>query len=328
MHKNFIIILCLLPLFLVVAQEPKWDKTKKEALNEFCQTKLTKTLLIYQDGELEFTYGDDSKIHKIFSIRKSLVSLLYGVYSARGEIDLEATLEDLEIDDIGGLTKSERQATVLNLLQARSGVYHEAAFETPGMLKKRPERGSHSPGTFWYYNNWDFNALTTILEQQTGLSIFEAFDQNIAKPLRLQDFSKDLQTYVYEENRSKHKATLWQLSGRDLLKIGIMVLNKGKINGKQIIPEGWIERSAARYSQLGMFGAYGLCWWVAMNGQHYPFVNFPDGTFSARGTGMQDLIIVPEYDMVIVHQTEVNSPDDTMMKVTSLGRLLKQIMDQ
>lgn len=35
------------------------------------------------------------------------------------------------------------------------------------MTKNRPARGSHAPGTFWYYNNWDFNVLGTISEKKT-----------------------------------------------------------------------------------------------------------------------------------------------------------------
>ena len=38
---------------------------------------------------------------------------------------------------------------------ARSGVYHEAAAESQSMKDARPDRGSHPPGTFYYYNNWD-----------------------------------------------------------------------------------------------------------------------------------------------------------------------------
>jgi CubicO group peptidase (beta-lactamase class C family) len=56
------------------------------------------------------------------------------------------------------------------------------------MKAKRPKRHSHAPGTFWYYNNWDFNAFGTIFEQETGTKIFEEFDRRIAKPLQMEDF--------------------------------------------------------------------------------------------------------------------------------------------
>jgi CubicO group peptidase (beta-lactamase class C family) len=52
----------------------------------------------------------------------------------------------------------------------------------------RPKRHSLAPGTFWYYNNWDLNALGKIFEQETGTRIFEEFDQRIAGPLQMEDF--------------------------------------------------------------------------------------------------------------------------------------------
>jgi len=69
------------------------------------------------------------------------------------------------------LTKQEKQARVVDLLRARSGVYHPVDFESPAQISSRPPRGSHAPGTFWFYNNWDFNALGTIFEKKTGKKI-------------------------------------------------------------------------------------------------------------------------------------------------------------
>ncbi len=309
-------------------QSPNWDAEKRTTLRQQCERYGTKTMIIFQGSEIKFTYGDPTQKYKVFSIRKSLVSLLFGIAEDENLINLSTTLKDLEIDDIGGLSNLEKQATILDLLQARSGVYHPAAFETPGMNKKRPARGSHEPGTFWYYNNWDFNVLNTIIESKMNTSVFHVFDDKIAKPIGLQDYDISDHEYVNEPEKSVHAASVWSLSGRDLMQIGKLVLNEGNWKEVQVIPQDWIRRSTIKYSNLGMFGAYGLCWWVAHQEQHYPFVTFPKGTFSARGTGMQDLIIVPSYDMVIVHQTDVKGPDDIMMKVTDLGRILKVVMDQ
>lgn len=66
------------------------------------------------------------------------------------------------------LIKSEGQARVVDLLRARSGIYHPVDFATPFQKETRPARGSHAPGTFWFYNNWDYNARGTIFEKQTG----------------------------------------------------------------------------------------------------------------------------------------------------------------
>ena len=68
---------------------------------------------------------------------------------------------------------------MIDLLQSRSGIYHPAAYETVKMKKKRPERGSHKPGEIFWYNNWDFNALCTIFEQQTRTKVFVEFQKTI-----------------------------------------------------------------------------------------------------------------------------------------------------
>ena len=62
------------------------------------------------------------------------------------------------------------------------------ACESLDMRAARPIRGSHDPGTFWYYNNWDFNVLGTIFRQETGADIFEDFKKQFAVPLQMEDF--------------------------------------------------------------------------------------------------------------------------------------------
>jgi CubicO group peptidase (beta-lactamase class C family) len=49
------------------------------------------------------------------------------------------------------------------------------------LAELRPPRFSHKPGTFWYYNNWDFNALGAIYEHARQSSIYDAFEREIAR---------------------------------------------------------------------------------------------------------------------------------------------------
>jgi len=87
--------------------------------------------MIVQGGEVVDQWGDIDKKISSDSIRKSLISALYGIYSAEGVIDINQTLEQLGIDDSPDpLTKEEKQARVVDLLRARSGVYHLVDFET------------------------------------------------------------------------------------------------------------------------------------------------------------------------------------------------------
>src|SRR6266481_4990325 len=123
------------------------------------------------------------------SVRKGLLSGLYGAASFEKPFDLTTTLAALKIDDRQPLlTDQETQATIRDLLMARSGVYHSAAYEAPSMKAKRPARGSHAPGSFWYYNNWDFNVLGVIYERLTGEDVYQSFAHRIANRIAWKTF--------------------------------------------------------------------------------------------------------------------------------------------
>jgi hypothetical protein len=111
-------------------------------------------------GRVVFEYGNIDTVSYVASVRKSILSMLYGVHVQRGQIDLDATLTTLGIDDRGSLTAMERQARVRDLLTARSGVFHSAANDGDD-LARAPARGTQRPGTYFLYNNRDFNVLGT-----------------------------------------------------------------------------------------------------------------------------------------------------------------------
>ncbi len=165
-----------------------------------------------------------------------------------GNIDLESTLAELEIDDIHPLTDAEKQAKVIHLLKSRSGVYHPAAAETSAMAARRPERGSHAPDSFHYYNTWDFNVLGTIFEQQTGSMIFDEFNERIAEPLGMQDFEPDKCFYTHEREHSQHPAYFFRMSTRDRARFGLLCLRNGNWNGTQLVPEDWVRNCMAEHS--------------------------------------------------------------------------------
>jgi CubicO group peptidase (beta-lactamase class C family) len=191
-----------------------WSKEKLAASRDYGDSIHSSAVMIVQGGQVVDQWGDTDKKISSYSVRKSLLSALYGIYSAEGVIDVNQTLEQLGIDDSPDpLTKQERQARVVDLLRARSGVYHAVDFETDFMKKNRPACGSHAPGTFWYYNNWDFNTLGTIFEKKTGLKIAEAFYQRIAKPIGMEDFQPG-DVYYLGGPLSLHSAYHFEMTAR------------------------------------------------------------------------------------------------------------------
>ena len=120
---------------------------KLDALQEHLEKSGASSMLILAEGEVIFAWGNTAKKHVIHSIRKSLLNSLFGIAVAEGKIDTSMTIRALGIDDIEPvLSEDEKDARIADMLKSRSGVYHDAAGVSEGMLRGMPERGIFDPG--------------------------------------------------------------------------------------------------------------------------------------------------------------------------------------
>lgn len=296
-----------------------WSAAKLKLAEAFAREIGSTAVLIVADGRAIASWGDVARRVRVNSVRKSVLSALYGIAVAEGRIDLARTLRDLGIDDKPpSLTDAEKAATVRDLLMARSGVYHEAAAEPQSMKEKRPERGSHARGTFWYYNNWDFNALGSIYRKQAGEDIFAAVERRIARPIGMQDFTAADGKYVLARV-SVHPAYHMDFSARDLARFGWLYLNGGRWEGRQVVPASWVTESTQPLSDAGPGIGYGYMWWPSKTDMHRN-VKIGPGTYSARGFGGQFLMVAPSRGLVVAHLAAEALPEK------GVERLLKLIM--
>ena len=275
-----------------------WSSEQLGNAFNFAQDLGSSSVIVVSKGQLVAEWGVTNKRISAHSVRKSIVSALYGIAVERGLIDTQSTLEELGIDDQNPpLSPVEKQARLVDLLMSRSGIYHDSVRDDVG--GGRPERGSHPPGTFFYYNNWSFNALGSIFEQKIGLSLGEAFKQWIAEPTGMQDFRpKDVK---YESSSgSIHPAYRFWMTARDLTRLGVLFQQQGRWNDRQIISPEWIDESTATYSDRGNGFGYGYMWWTKVS---LPFWS-SDGAYFASGTGGQVIFVDPDRKLVIVHRTD------------------------
>jgi CubicO group peptidase (beta-lactamase class C family) len=189
---------------------------------------------------------------------------------------------------------------------ARSGVYIPTAAETQAMRAARPQRGSHEPGTFWYYNNWDFNVLGEIYQRMTGEGLFTAIEHRLARPLGWRDFDPLTHTrWSYDAESPRFPAYNLMMSARDMASFGQLYLQRGRWNGRQIVPESWVEESTRSYSLTGRAGAmsgYGYMWWVVADSENIDRRGLPAGAFSAAGNGGRYITIFPTLGIVVAIQ--------------------------
>jgi CubicO group peptidase (beta-lactamase class C family) len=268
----------------------------------------TTGLVVVDRGRVVFRYGDIEELSYVASVRKSILSMLYGYWVGNGTIKLDTTLESLNFDDIGGLLPIEKQATIEDLITARSGVYHPASYSGDD-LAKAPPRGSQKPGTYMLYSNWDFNAAGAVFEQLTGRSIYDELQAQLAIPLQFEDWDRKAQEYAGDLTVSKYRAYPIWVSTRDMARIGYLMLHEGNWNGTQVISRDWARRIVQVVTPLeqmhpverrdGYFG-YGHMWWVWDGPRAVgPF----KGAFTAVGAWGQWISVFPAIDLVVAHKT-------------------------
>jgi cyanophycinase len=302
-------------------EQAGWSLRKLETAKKVFEEIGSAAFMVIDRGAVVVSWGNYAFPYLCHSIRKSILSALFGFHVQEGTIDLEKTLVELNIEDNPPLTPAEKEAKIIHLLKARSGVYHEAASETEAMKKLRPHRGSHPPDTHWYYNNWDFNALEKIFEQETGQTVFDEFATRLARPLHMEDYNPELMKCYYDEQYSVHGAHHYRLSARDLARFGMLYLQKGKWGKQQLLPASWIEESTAPYSFTNdNRTGYGYLWWISTAGLGKDL-----GIFEASGYGGHRVAIIPGADLVLVHRADTDN--NRHVPPANIMKLFRMILD-
>lgn len=290
-----------------------WQNEKSEAFRKYLidSTKITGLMIVHK-GKVVFDFGDLEELSYIASCRKSVLSMLYGQYVEDGTIDLSKTIKDLGIDDVEGILPIEEKATVKDIISARSGVYHPEGYPG-GMQEYAPKRGSVEPGSHWLYSNWDFNVAGFIFEQETGKNIYDEVERQLANPLHMQDWDRSVQHKQGNTKISKYLAYPMWFSTRDMARLGLLMLNKGKWKDVQVVSESWVDemlKTRTTYKELnqnvpvfkgsGVNYGYGYMWWLWQNVDDKRF----EGAYSAKGAMGQNITVYPAIETVLAFKTK------------------------
>jgi CubicO group peptidase (beta-lactamase class C family) len=318
-----------------------YSSQRLEILRSWLATDETSSMMILAHGHPIFAYGNISHSSHVYSVRKSILGMLYGNYVASCKLDLDKTIKQLGITDKQPLLPIEETATLRELLQSRSGVYHPSG--SSGQADYMPKRGSHRPGTFQVYNNWDFNAAGVAFEKFAGQSIYQALQTDLAVPIGMQDYrpSEQKKEFLPESSLGEYAMSL---STRDMARLGLLMLDKGRWNGKQLIPSDWIHTITAtvtpsRDIHPDIFRnafdparwGYGYLWWVwdynaPPNIRDGDYDGYFEGAYSAMGTGGNYITVLPAFSLVVVHQVDRDSNPQASVSPPSYMAMLAMIL--
>ena len=170
--------------------------------------------------------------------------------------------------------------------------------------------------------------LATILRGAVGRDAFSTFDKWFAQPIKMQDFDAGRCT-DFAEAGTVHPAYLFDMSARDLARLGLLYLRGGRWMNDQLLPEQWIADSLSPHSKAAhgyaaFTTAFGLMWWITR-----PELLGGFRCYAAFGGSGHGVFILPEVNAVIVHRnldeaTTPNWPDILPMlaKAATLCRSL------
>lgn len=288
----------------------------------------------YRTGDDRSTYSlaprevqfEADVLHDVRSVTKSVVALLWGVAEADGLVppvgtpvlDLLPELADLR-------SEGRERITIADMLCMRSGLAWD---ESDGYRRWRnDERGllwrgdraryvfdrplAAAPGARFNYNGGLTAVLGMLLEERTGTDLQEYARRKLFEPLGVRDWA-----WVGDLRGRTRAFTGLRLRPRDMARIGRLLLDGGRWQGRQLVPAAWVRAALA---PCAPDSDYGYHWWsgsVWVDGKEV-------GWHGALGNGGQRLFLVPALDLVVV-TTAGEYNDGTIGRVQR--RLLEQVV--
>ena len=236
--------------------------------------------------------------HVIHSVTKSFTSALIGIALDKGYIKSvkQPLLEFFPEKTIANPDQRKRTITLEHLLNMASGLdtQDSVRYRWAGLGKMTTSEDwaqyvldlpmAQAPGKRFEYSNGVSYLLSAILQKTTKMSALEFAKKHLFGPLGITDVKWPTNTQGITIGWGK-----MMLRPHDMAKLGLLYLNKGRWENKQIVSEAWVEASTQKHISATPFDGYGYQWWI--NSAQY---------YMALGYLGQYIFVVPEKNMVVV----------------------------
>jgi CubicO group peptidase (beta-lactamase class C family) len=250
-------------------------------------------------------YYNNTSLHSLQSVSKSVTSLLLGIAMDEGLVmDLDSAIAPLFDDYSFDADDRKKSITLKNLLTMQSGILWDESSSyadnqennctvmelTDDWIQYVLDRPMDTiPGTKFVYNSGITVLLGKIVRIATGKRIDKWAEEKLFGPLGITE-------YYWKETPKGEIDTEGglYLSAYDLAKIGYLMMNKGAWDNKQIVSEKWVEESIRPSVQFNEQRGYGYQWWVP------EYENEQTKIFAGNGYGGQFIMMAEEYDMLVV----------------------------
>jgi len=311
---------------------------------EYGATTNSHALLIYHQGHLvlEHYYPEyDAQTYTATaSMHKSVLAMLIGIAIEQGHIQ---SVSEPAANYISEWAYDERkEITIEQLLTQTSGIdFPTFSFNPTGGVFKfflgdditsvtlsEPEWAT--PGSQFDYNNVGPQTLGILLERATGQKYADYLEQNLWLKIGVDPAT----VQVDKKGGMARTFCCLNATARSWLKIGLLHLNKGQLNGEQIVPEEWMYATVvpgeheANYGYLTWLGTeYKKQQRYNRKGSTSVYHSEPylmDDLIYFDGFGGQRVYVIPSEDLVIVRTGDVSMDWDDALLPNSIFRGISQ----
>ncbi|MFW9906171.1 MAG: serine hydrolase domain-containing protein [Candidatus Thorarchaeota archaeon] len=267
-----------------------------------------RSILIIRNGYLIHetyfsSFANANTSINIYSCTKSVTSSLIGIAIDKGYI---GGVEDLVLDyfpnrTIANLNTWKKTMTIENLLMMKSGFeWDENDYSRPDndytLMYASPNPVQYvldkpmatTPGSTWVYNTGCSHLLSAIIDNTTGMGTQDFAQTYLFNPLGI-----NLPQWAIDEQNVPYGGSNLRLTPRQMAKFGFLFLNNGSWDNQQLIPQEWVTTSTQSSD---------ITWWYAYQWWNEPHRN----TFSARGYKGQQIVVIPDYNMIVVFTANTN----------------------
>ena len=318
-----------------LANPATWDFERDQArtfgapLGPVPKTRAGTNGIILRHGYIVAQFGDVKANDPVYSVAKSFLSTVAGVASDKGLIRNVNDPVGNTIKDGGYDSPQNRMVTWKHHLQQTSewegtmfGKNADFIGEEQFGRAQRPPRALQTPGSFYEYNDVRINRFALSLARLFGTSVPEVLKTSVMDPIGA---SSEWRWIPYDNSQveingrmigSVSGGTRWGgglwITSYDLARFGLLALNKGQWDGRQIVSAKWFEDAV---TPSGIGGTdYGYLWWLNTRGRQWP--SGPKSSYAAVGNGSNTIWVDPEHDIVIVwHWHRGNAIDGLIGKV-------------
>ena len=260
--------------------------------------------------------------HIIHSVSKSFLSSLVGIAIDKGFIKSinVPVLDFFPNKKFSNVDKNKKSMTLEHLLMMASGLKTKDSwrYEWKGLTKMKSQDDwvqylldlpmEREPGKKFEYSNGVSYLISAILYKTTQMKPQVFAQRYLFEPLGISE--SDVRWEVDPSGIHIGWGGM-RMRPQDMAKFGLLYLNKGIWEGKQILSKKWVESSTRKYLSSDIFSGYGYQWWSGsgsfnmdslwrLRWKFWPKKKPPVRYYMAVGFLGQFIYVIPDRNMVVV----------------------------